>query len=618
MADEETPRTLIQGLLRTADTNQGIILQRKRKSLARTPKALPSRNRANQSYPGYSSSSKKQKLAQQELVTPRHLIESYVAGTKTSDAAYKRIEKRRSSLGLVKTFDPIADNFTPRTNIAGFLEQALEETPIERELKRRSSHLPAIPAYKSIHLSHDFSSNVDYEHEVSVNSARRRSIRRSLANKTTLQQFKKGVQQGNAESPNDNIVRQIPDIPFNKSIHIEFSDIEADELDINTPSQRPVRKRTKNRTNFEQFSQGLSQKGRDSYKEKSSKDYRQEGKDDNDVNDGDNSPDDDEEKDGVMADLSGNESSGESGVSGVSPRKSSNRSLQLSRLSQNNASTTVPGNDYSPVIANQSVTKALRKSLQNSANRKLSESINLQETLSPPKSSRLSQSRDSPHVMKKSIRRSIMGQSPNVMEQSSISRRRSLSRQSSNTTEKSAKSPRQSLSEISPQLKGKSRRSALEAEEVVHNSEDEEDEDATELDSTDDKYKLITPYLQPRGNRPSLQLSEHRSPLRESSINRPAPAAKIKKVPSKSHNSRQNKGDNSEWFWKQIATDLESYALHAGRKIIDETDVELLMKRQRFVTDKQPLNVLVEKHLPLELRQEIIPMATSGNKVVPL
>lgn len=74
MADEETPRTLIQGFLRTAETNQGIILQRKRKSVARTPKALPSRDRGNQSYPGSLSSSKKQRLAQQELVTPRHLV----------------------------------------------------------------------------------------------------------------------------------------------------------------------------------------------------------------------------------------------------------------------------------------------------------------------------------------------------------------------------------------------------------------------------------------------------------------------------------------------------------------------------------------------------------------
>lgn len=70
---------------------------------------------------------------------------------------------------------------------------------------------------------------------------------------------------------------------------------------------------------------------------------------------------------------------GESGVSGVSPRKSSDRSLQLSRLSQSNAPNAVSVNEFSPVIANQSVTKALRKSLQNSADRRPTETMDLQQ-----------------------------------------------------------------------------------------------------------------------------------------------------------------------------------------------------------------------------------------------
>ncbi|XP_046367099.2 nucleolar protein dao-5-like isoform X1 [Haliotis rufescens] len=71
----------------------------------------------------------------------------------------------------------------------------------------------------------------------------------------------------------------------------------------------------------------------------------------------------------------------------------------------------------------------------------------------------------------------------------------------------------------------------------------------------------------------------------------------------------------SAQFWENAAKDLESYALHAHRKTIEEADVELLMKRQKFVTPKESLYCLVEKYLPLELRQEIIPISRSGNKL---
>lgn len=40
-------------------------------------------------------------------------------------------------------------------------------------------------------------------------------------------------------------------------------------------------------------------------------------------------------------------------------------------------------------------------------------------------------------------------------------------------------------------------------------------------------------------------------------------------------------------------------------------------QRQGLVTDKMPLHVLVERHLPLEYRKLLIPVAVSGNKVIP-
>uniref|UniRef100_A0A8W8KC89 CENP-T/Histone H4 histone fold domain-containing protein n=1 Tax=Magallana gigas TaxID=29159 RepID=A0A8W8KC89_MAGGI len=70
-------------------------------------------------------------------------------------------------------------------------------------------------------------------------------------------------------------------------------------------------------------------------------------------------------------------------------------------------------------------------------------------------------------------------------------------------------------------------------------------------------------------------------------------------------------------YFDRVAQDLEAFAHHAGRKTIDERDAELLLKRQKIITNTTSLTHLVEKYLPMELRQEIIPMARSGNKIFP-
>ncbi|XP_074864862.1 centromere protein T [Carettochelys insculpta] len=72
-----------------------------------------------------------------------------------------------------------------------------------------------------------------------------------------------------------------------------------------------------------------------------------------------------------------------------------------------------------------------------------------------------------------------------------------------------------------------------------------------------------------------------------------------------------------EVYFKQLSNDLEVYTTHAGRKTVEEADLELLMRRQGLVTDKMPLHVLIERHLPLEYRKLLIPVAMSGNKVIP-
>ncbi|NXM44507.1 CENPT protein, partial [Gymnorhina tibicen] len=73
----------------------------------------------------------------------------------------------------------------------------------------------------------------------------------------------------------------------------------------------------------------------------------------------------------------------------------------------------------------------------------------------------------------------------------------------------------------------------------------------------------------------------------------------------------------SERYFKQLSDDLEAYTHHAGRKTVEAADLEVLMRRQGLVTDKMPLNVLIENYLPLEYRKLLIPVAVSGNKVIP-
>ncbi|XP_012516064.1 PREDICTED: centromere protein T [Propithecus coquereli] len=70
-------------------------------------------------------------------------------------------------------------------------------------------------------------------------------------------------------------------------------------------------------------------------------------------------------------------------------------------------------------------------------------------------------------------------------------------------------------------------------------------------------------------------------------------------------------------YFRHLCDDLEAFATHAGRRTVKPEDLELLMRRQGLVTDQVSLHVLVERHLPLEYRQLLIPCAFSGNSVFP-
>uniref|UniRef100_A0A8C4F956 CENP-T/Histone H4 histone fold domain-containing protein n=1 Tax=Dicentrarchus labrax TaxID=13489 RepID=A0A8C4F956_DICLA len=70
-------------------------------------------------------------------------------------------------------------------------------------------------------------------------------------------------------------------------------------------------------------------------------------------------------------------------------------------------------------------------------------------------------------------------------------------------------------------------------------------------------------------------------------------------------------------FFERMAEDLETYAVHAKRKTIEVEDAELLLRRQGYVNDKVPVEVLIEKYLRMDQRKLLIPIATSGNVVIP-
>ncbi|XP_024589235.1 centromere protein T isoform X2 [Neophocaena asiaeorientalis asiaeorientalis] len=70
-------------------------------------------------------------------------------------------------------------------------------------------------------------------------------------------------------------------------------------------------------------------------------------------------------------------------------------------------------------------------------------------------------------------------------------------------------------------------------------------------------------------------------------------------------------------YFQHLCDDLEVFAAHAGRKTVRPEDLELLMRRQGLVSDQVSLHVLVERHLPLEYRQQLVPCAFSGNTVFP-
>jgi histone H3/H4 len=68
-------------------------------------------------------------------------------------------------------------------------------------------------------------------------------------------------------------------------------------------------------------------------------------------------------------------------------------------------------------------------------------------------------------------------------------------------------------------------------------------------------------------------------------------------------------------FWVGVSKDLTAYASHAGRKLINDQDLELLMRRQGVVTDEMPISAVARKYLPDELATKIVPVMKADGQL---
>ncbi|KAM4637806.1 centromere protein T isoform 2-T2 [Amazona ochrocephala] len=140
------------------------------------------------------------------------------------------------------------------------------------------------------------------------------------------------------------------------------------------------------------------------------------------------------------------------------------------------------------------------------------------------------------------------------------------------------------------------------------------------------KQPLLTPSLaKPAAPKPSLKLQQAKPVLKYSRKKPLEPKMSSSfirvfkdyaKMPVATESFRIVEKCTKKYF-KQLWNDLAAFSSHAGRKTIEVSDVEVLMRRQKLVTDEIPLHVLIERHLPLDYRKLLIPVAVSGNKVIP-
>ncbi|CAI8009260.1 Centromere protein T [Geodia barretti] len=197
--------------------------------------------------------------------------------------------------------------------------------------------------------------------------------------------------------------------------------------------------------------------------------------------------------------------------------------------------------------------------------------------------------------------------------------------------------PREPLEQLEDDDSMAEREEEEEEEEDEEEGEEEEEEDGVNV-------KMQTPHLLPRPPSPTSrqgtsQQSRGRRKGASKKTRKPksgSPAEKVHPKPLKTlsraliknlfmlSGKRRATSDAaamvlkfSEVYLKRCSNDLAEYASHAGRKTLEVDDVILLMKRQRFITESESFEYLVNTHLPLEYVEELLPCAVAGKKIVP-
>uniref|UniRef100_H2ZPY6 CENP-T/Histone H4 histone fold domain-containing protein n=1 Tax=Ciona savignyi TaxID=51511 RepID=H2ZPY6_CIOSA len=138
-----------------------------------------------------------------------------------------------------------------------------------------------------------------------------------------------------------------------------------------------------------------------------------------------------------------------------------------------------------------------------------------------------------------------------------------------------------------------------------------------------EELQLRTSVLKPKSKVvvPSMRklLTTEQSNKASKSVGRklPVPSNQIRDIVQHHCSNKLTKGAveaievSFEKFFKYLCRDVMAICLHAGKKIVTQADIELVMKRQRFIKDNKSLQILIEQNFPLEYRQLFIPVASS-------
>ncbi|KIW34493.1 uncharacterized protein PV07_01269 [Cladophialophora immunda] len=161
------------------------------------------------------------------------------------------------------------------------------------------------------------------------------------------------------------------------------------------------------------------------------------------------------------------------------------------------------------------------------------------------------------------------------------------------------------LVEVSPSMEDRHSR-----QEARESAEESEDGQPSEQGSVGEEAPRPAPQ-QPR--RKKLKLTRHGElvpSLPSSLIRRVAIEAQTRlgnRRPKLGRDHMQALEQATEWYFEQIGEDLEVYSTHARRKRIDQSDVLMLMRRQRLLQNDGELLKAAKELLPQEIAAGLDP-----------